>query len=64
MKPDELKTDKTNLKQPYEKPKMVIEKIELATVAGQYPPDPDQVVNGKYSLSGGPPQALFGTCGG
>ena len=60
MKSAELKTDKANPKEPYEKPKLVIEKIELATVAGSYS---KTVVDGKYRAPGGQSQVFFGTCG-
>ena len=63
MKPEELKIDKTNPKEPYEKPKMVVEKIELATVAGSYSTNSEKVVNGKYRAPGSPSQTFFGTCG-
>jgi hypothetical protein len=46
-----MKPEKRNTREPYKKPKMVIEKIELATVAGQYAQTPvDQL------------QPMFGLC--
>lgn len=41
-----MKPEKMNTKEPYEKPKMVIEQIELATVAGYYmiPGEPVEAV--------------------
>ena len=31
-----MKTEEKKNREPYEKPKLVLEKVELATVAGQY----------------------------
>jgi hypothetical protein len=44
-----MKSEK-KVKEAYEKPKIVIEKIELATVAGQYGQQPLQLLQPMFGL--------------